>query len=313
MKDMREIFGEAIIEVARENERVVVVDSDVAIATKALAFKDVFPDRFIQMGVAEQNTVSFAAGLSTLGFIPVVNEFACFASRRAHDQVFVDLAYARTNVKIAAAYAGITSPNTGATHQEQQDIAVMRSIPRLTVVEPADELELRQALRAIVDYEGPVYFRMSRGDVGGGPPAVSPDDYEFVLGKGVILREGDDVALIGCGLMVSRCVAAAEILAEEGISAHVVNMSTIKPIDIDLIVDAARRTGAVITAENHNIMGGLGGAIAEVLVENHPVPMKRVGIGDVFGESGDLAELHRKYGLTAEAVVKAAREVLTRK
>jgi transketolase len=313
MKNMRDVFGEALIEVGRQNENVVVVDSDVAFPTRALDFRDVFPDRFIQMGVAEQNTMSFAAGLSTLGYIPVVNHFSCFASRRAHDQILVDLAYGQTNVKVAAAYAGLTSPNTGATHQEQHDIAVMRSIPKLTVVEPADALELRQALSAIIEFEGPVYFRMSRGDIDGGPPDVSPDGYRFELGRGVILREGEDIALIGCGLMVSRCVEAAGILAEEGVSARVVNISTIKPLDADLVIESAGRTGAVVTAENHNILGGLGGAIAEVVGENHPVPIKRVGIGDKFGESAPLSDLFPKYGLTAEAVVEAAREVLARK
>lgn len=309
-KDMRDFFGEALVEVGEEDERVIVLDADVAHPTRAHHFWKRFPDRFIQMEVGEQNVVSFAAGLSTMGFVPLVNMFGCFISQRACDQVSVHVAYANFNVKLAGSYAGITSPNTGATHQTVQDVAIMRSMPNMIVVEPADELELRQALRAIIEYEGPVYFRVCRGDVGGGPPPVSPPDYHFELGKGVILREGADMTLIGSGLMTSRCVKAAQELSAEGISAQVINISTLKPIDDGLIVEAARHTGAVVTAENHNVIGGLGSAVAEVLVEHCPVPMKRVGVQDGFGESGDLKALHEKYGLTPAKVVEAAKELL---
>jgi transketolase len=223
------------------------------------------------------------------------------------------VAYADMNVKVCGLYAGLTSPNTGATHQMISDLAVMRSIPNLTVVEPADALEMQQALAAVVAHRGPVYFRMVRGDIGGPCPRVSPEGYEFRLGKAALLREGRDVTLIGSGLMVSRCLQAAEILANEGIAADVVNVSTIKPLDAEMIAARAGRTGAVVTAENHTVLGGLGGAVAEVLGEACPVPLRRVGIRDEFGTSGPLEEIFPQYGLTAEAVCEAARSALKAK
>jgi transketolase len=313
VKDMRDSYADALVEVGKQNERVILIDTDVAHPTHACRFREHLPDRYVQLGLAEQNAVSFAAGLSTLGFIPIVDMFGCFMSRRACDQVSVHVAYAEFNVKLIGAYAGLTSPNTGATHQAVQDVAIMRSMPNMVVVEPADGLELRQALMAIVEYRGPVYFRMVRGDVGGGSPSISPPGYRFEIGKGVVLRNGSDIALIGSGLMVSRCLQAAEVLSEQGVSAKVVNISTIKPLDEDLLVKTARQTGAVVTAENHSIVGGLGGAVAEVLMERCPVPMKRVGIQDRFGESGKLEELFEEYGLTSARVVEAAQEVLVRK
>ena len=281
--------------------------------TAAVAFAKAFPERFIDLGIAEQNAVSVAAGLARMGFIPIVPLFACFSSRRALDQVTIQAAYAGLNVKVCGLYAGLTSPNTGATHQMISDLAIMRSIPNLTVVEPADALEMSQALAAVVLHRGPVYFRLVRGDIGGPCPRVTPEGYEFRLGKAALLREGTDVTLIGSGLMVSRCLQAAEILAAEGIAADVINLSTIKPLDADLIVARARRTGAVVTAENHTVLGGLGGAVAEVLGDACPVPLRRVGIRDEFGTSGPLEELFPHYGLTAEAVCAAARSVLRAK
>ena len=312
-EDMRDSYGDALVEVGKENPSVILIDTDVAHPTHAYRFREHLPDRYVQLGLAEQNAVSFAAGLSTLGFIPIVDMFGCFMSRRACDQVSVHVAYAGFNVKLVGAYAGLTSPNTGATHQAVQDVAIIRSMPNMVVVEPADGLELRQALMATVEHVGPIYFRMVRGDVGGGSPSISPPGYHFELGKGVVLRNGSDVALIGSGLMVSRCLQAAEVLSELGVSAKVVNVSTIKPLDEELIVESARQTGAVVTAENHSIVGGLGGAVAEVLMERCPVPMKRVGVQDRYGESGKLEELLEAYGLTSEKVVDAAQEVLAKK
>ena len=311
--NIRQLFGEALVALGQTNPNVVVLDCQTAMPTAAVAFAKAFPERFIDLGIAEQNAVSVAAGLARMGFIPIVPLFACFSSRRALDQVTIQAAYAGLNVKVCGLYAGLTSPNTGATHQMISDLAIMRSIPNLTVVEPADALEMSQALAAVVLHRGPVYFRLVRGDIGGPCPRVTPEGYEFRLGKAALLREGTDVTLIGSGLMVSRCLQAAEILAAEGIAADVINVSTIKPLDADLIVARARRTGAVVTAENHTVLGGLGGAVAEVLGDACPVPLRRVGIRDEFGTSGPLEELFPHYGLTAEAVCAAARSVLRAK
>ncbi len=311
--NIRQLFGEALVAVGQANPNVVVLDCQTAMPTAAVSFARAFPERFIDLGIAEQNAVSFAAGLARMGFVPIVPLFACFSARRALDQVTIQVAYADMNVKVCGLYAGLTSPNTGATHQMISDLAVMRSIPNLTVVEPADALEMQQALAAVVAHRGPVYFRMVRGDIGGPCPRVSPDGYTFRLGKAALLREGRDVTLIGSGLMVSRCLQAAEILANEGIAADVLNVSTIKPLDAEMIAARARRTGAVVTAENHTVLGGLGGAVAEVLGEACPVPLRRVGIRDEFGTSGPLEEIFPQYGLTAEAVCEAARSALKAK
>ena len=311
--NIRQLFGEALVAVGQANPNVVVLDCQTAMPTAAVSFARAFPERFIDLGIAEQNAVSFAAGLARMGFVPIVPLFACFSARRALDQVTIQVAYADMNVKVCGLYAGLTSPNTGATHQMISDLAVMRSIPNLTVVEPADALEMQQALAAVVAHRGPVYFRMVRGDIGGPCPRVSPDGYTFRLGKAALLREGRDVTLIGSGLMVSRCLQAAEILANEGIAADVVNVSTIKPLDAEMVAARAGRTGAVVTAENHTILGGLGGAVAEVLGEACPVPLRRVGIRDEFGTSGPLEEIFLQYGLTAEAVCEAARSAVKAK
>lgn len=311
--DIRQLFGEALVAIGEANPDVVVLDCQTAMPTAAVAFARAFPDRFIDLGIAEQNALSFAAGLARMSFVPILPLFACFSARRALDQVTIQVAYANLNVKVCGLYAGLTSPNTGATHQMISDLAVMRSIPNLTVVEPADALEMRQALAAIVAHHGPVYFRLVRGDIGGPCPQVSPNGYAFRLGKAALLREGRDVSLIGSGLMVSRCLQAAELLTAEGVAADVINVSTIKPLDRDLITARARHTGAVVTAENHTVLGGLGGAVAEVLGDASPVPLRRVGIRDEFGTSGPLEELFPQYGLTAEAVCEAARSVLKAK
>ena len=312
-RGMRQAFGEELVRIGEENERLVVVDCETAIPTFASTFAHAFPDRFIQLGVAEQNAVSFAAGLSTVGYTPLLPLFGCFSTRRGNDQLATQVAYPRFNVKVMGCYAGLTSPNTGATHQALQDVAVMRSLPGFVVVEPADEPELRQALRAAIAHLGPVYLRMVRGDIGGPSPLVSPPGYSFRIGRGIRLRPGADVTLVGSGLMVSRCLDAAATLAARGVSAEVLNISTIKPLDVDLLVSAARRTGAVVTAENHSVIGGLGGAVAETLSTEHPVPIARVGVEDRFGESGPLEALLARFGLTAGAVVDAALQVIARK
>jgi transketolase len=311
--DIRQLFGQALNAIGQANPQVVVVDCQTAMPTAAVTFAKALPARFIDLGIAEQNAVSFAAGLARMGFVPIVPLFACFSARRALDQVTIQVAYADLNVKVCGLYAGLTSPNTGATHQMISDLAVMRSIPNLTIVEPADAAEMPQALAAVVAHRGPVYFRMVRGDIGGPCPRVTPDGYTFQLGRAALLREGRDITLVGSGLMVSRCLHAAEILAKEGITADVLNVSTIKPLDTERIVASARKTGGVVTAENHTVLGGLGGAVAEVLGEACAVPLRRVGIRDEFGTSGPLAELFPLYGLTAEAVCEAARTVLKAK
>jgi transketolase len=311
--NIRQLFGEALVALGQASPDVVVLDCQTAMPTAAIAFAKALPDRFIDLGIAEQNAVSFAAGLARMGFIPIVPLFACFSSRRALDQVTIQAAYANLNLKVCGLYAGLTSPNTGATHQMVSDLAVMRSIPNMTVVEPADALEMSQALPAAVAHRGPVYFRLVRGDIGGPCPRVVPDGYAFQLGRAALLREGSDVTLIGSGLMVSRCLGAADILRKEGIAADVINVSTIKPLDADLIVARARRTGAVVTAENHTVLGGLGGAVAEALGDACPVPLRRVGVRDEFGTSSPLEELFPLYGLTADAVCEAARAALRAK
>ena len=311
--DIRQLFGEALTAIGKAHSNVVVLDCQTVMPTAAVTFAKAFPERFIDLAIAEQNAISFAAGLARMGFVPIVPLFACFSSRRALDQVTIQVAYANLNVKVCGLYAGLTSPNTGATHQMISDLAVMRSIPNLTIVEPADGLEMQQALPAIVAHTGPVYFRLVRGDLGGPCPRVSLDGVPFQLGKATVLREGRDITLIGSGLMASRCVATAERLAAEGIRADVLNVSTIKPLDAERIVASARKTGAVVTAENHTVLGGLGGAVAEVLGDAYPVPLRRVGIRDEFGTSGPLAELFPLYGLTAEAVCEAARAAVKSK
>jgi transketolase len=309
--DIRQVFGETLVAIGQANPDVVVVDCQTAMPTAAVAFARVIPERFIDLGIAEQNAVSFAAGLARMGFVPILALFGCFSARRALDQITIQAAYADLNVKICGLYAGLTSPNTGATHQMTTDLAIMRAVPGMVVIEPADARELTQALPAAVAHRGPVYFRMVRGDIGGACPPVCPADYRFRLGKAGLLREGRDVTLIGSGLMVSRCLRAADRLAGEGISADVINVSTLKPLDVELIAARARRTGAVVTAENHSILGGLGGAVAEALATGGRVPVRRVGIPDAFGTSGPLEELFPRYGLTPEAVCDAARAVLS--
>ena len=306
---VREAFGHTLVQLARENPNIVVLDADLASSTRVVYFAQEFPERFFQMGVAEQNMMGVAAGMALMGKVPFVSTFGVFASRRACDQVAISVAHCQLNVKIVGAYSGIVSGNNGATHQAVEDVGIMRAIPHTVVIDPADDVETEQVVRAIVDYEGPVYLRVTR-DVW---PQVSPEGYNFVLGKAVQVREGADVTLIGSGMMSSQCVEAAHILSQSGIEAHVLHMPTLKPIDVESIVKAAEETGGIVTAENHNIYGGLGSAVAEVLAEYAPALMKRVGIQDCFGECGGNAELLCKYGMSPQHIAEAAQAVLQRR
>ena len=305
----RDAYGEALAELGAVNENVVVLEADLSKSTKTCDFKKVCPDRFINMGIAEQNMMGVAAGLAAAGKIPFASTFAVFAAGRAYDQIRNSIAYPNLNVKIAATHAGLTVGEDGGSHQMLEDIALMRALPNMTVIVPADGIETKQAIKAAMEYEGPVYIRMGRPKV----PVLFGEDYKFEIGKGVVLKEGTDVTLIGTGIMVSKAVEAAELLAADGISAAVVNISTIKPLDTELIIAQAQKTGAVVTCEEHNIIGGLGSAVAEVLVENCPVPMARVGAEDKFGESGLPDELLEKYGLTATNIAAKAKAVIAKK
>ena len=305
----RDAYGQALAELGAINDKVVVLDADLSKSTKTNDFKKLFPERFFNIGIAEQNLMGTAAGFAATGKIPFASSFAVFAVGRAYDQIRNSIAYPRLNVKIAATHAGLTVGEDGGSHQMLEDIALMRAVPNMTVIVPADGVETRQAVLAAAAYDGPVYIRLGRPKV----PVLLGEDYEFEIGKGVVLRDGSDVTLVATGIMVSKAVEAAEALATEGVTAAVVNISTIKPLDDAVLVAMAQKTGAVVTCEEHNIYGGLGSAVAEVLVENCPVPMARVGVEDSFGESGLPDQLLEKYGLTVENIVKKAKAVIARK
>lgn len=305
----RDAYGEALVELGRENPAVVVLDADLSKSTKTALFARAFPERFFNVGIAEQNLMGMAAGLAAAGKIPFASTFAVFATGRAFEQVRNSIAYAGLNVKIGASHAGITVGEDGASHQSVEDLALMRAVPGMTVIVPADAVETRKAVKAAAGREGPVYLRLGRAGV----PVLFGPDYPFEVGRAVRLREGRDVALLATGVMVSVALEAADLLQAEGISAEVINLHTLKPLDEEAVVGAARRCGAVVTAEEHSIIGGLGSAVAEVLAEKNPVPMARVGIRDRFGQSGAPEELMREYGLTAGDIAGRAREVLARK
>ena len=305
----RDAYGEALAELGAVNENIVVLEADLSKSTKTSDFKKVYPERFFNMGIAEQNMIGTAAGFAAAGKTPFASTFAVFAAGRAYDQIRNSIAYPNLNVKIAATHAGLTVGEDGGSHQMLEDIALMRALPNMTVIVPADGIETKQAIKAAAELEGPVYIRLGRPKV----PVLFGDDYKFEIGKGVVLKEGTDVTLVGTGIMVSKAVEAAELLAAEGISAAVVNISTIKPLDAELIIAQAQKTGAVVTCEEHTICGGLGSAVAEVLVENCPVPMARVGVEDKFGESGLPDELLEKYGLSASNIAAKAKAVIARK
>ena len=305
----REAYGQALEELGAVRQDVVVLDADLSKSTKTSMFQSKYPERFFNAGIAEQNLMGLAAGFAAAGKVPFASTFAVFATGRAYDQIRNSICYPRLNVKIAATHAGITVGEDGGSHQALEDINLMRGLPNMTVLVPADGPEAKNAVKAAAEYEGPVYIRLGRSGV----PTITDADAPFVIGKGRVMREGSDVTLIGCGMMVAKALEAADALAEEGVSAAVIDMSTIKPIDRELIVEWAKKTGAIVTAEEHNVIGGLGSAVAEVLVEEALVPMERVGIEDVFGESGTGGELVEKYRLTAEHIVEKARRDMARK
>ncbi len=294
----REAYGKAICELA-ENKNIVVLDADLGHATKSISFKKVAPDRFFDMGIAEGDMIGTAAGLAASGKIPFASTFAIFAAGRAFEQIRNSVAYPKLNVKIAATHAGVTVGEDGGSHQAIEDISLMRSIPGMVVLNPADAIEAKEAVKAAASYNGPVYIRLGRAAT----PDIHTEGYKFELGKGEILKDGKDVAIIATGIMTAKAIEAAEKLAEQGINATVVNIATIKPLDNDLIIEAAKNTKKIVTVEEHSIIGGLGSAVAEVISENYPVPLKRIGINDVFGQSGDPASLLNHYGLTVENII----------
>ncbi len=300
----REAYGDALVEFGVQNN-IVVLDADLAEATKTVKFKKAYPDRFYDCGIAEGNMVGIAAGLAAAGMIPFCSSFAMFTAGRAFEQIRNSVGYPHLNVKIGATHAGITVGEDGATHQCCEDIATMRTIPGMVVISPADAVEARAAVEAAIHYNGPVYLRFGRMAT---PVLFDRDSYRFEIGRGVVMADGTDVAIVANGIMTAMALEAKELLAAEGISAAVINIHTVKPLDEELVVAAAKETGKVVTVEEHSIIGGLGGAVCECLAEKAPVPVKRIGIHDVFGESGPALELLHKYGLDAEGIYKQIKE-----
>ncbi len=308
-KATRDSYGAALVELAETYPNLVVLDADLAAATKTGGFKKAYPDRFFDCGIAEGNMMSVAAGLATTGKVVFASSFAMFAAGRAFEQVRNSIGYPHLNVKIGATHAGISVGEDGATHQCCEDIALMRSIPGMTIINPPDDTEARQAVKAAIELDGPVYLRFGRLAV----PVIFDESYKFEIGKSVRLTEGNDVTIIATGLMVNEALIAAEQLKNEGINARVINMATIKPIDREAIVAAARETGAIVTAEEHTIIGGLGSAVSEVVCETVPVPVVRVGVNDTFGKSGPAVELLKIFGLCAENIVQKAKDAIALK
>ncbi len=301
----RESYGNALVEVGAENPNVVVLDADLAAATKTGVFKKAYPERHIDCGIAECNMVGIAAGLASTGMIPFVSSFAMFAAGRAFEQVRNSVGYPHLNVKIGATHAGITVGEDGASHQCNEDIALMRTIPGMVVMCPADDVEAKAAVRAAVEHEGPVYMRFGRAAC---PVINDRPDYKFEIGKGQILREGTDVTIVATGICVGNALEAAEKLAQDGISAEVINICTIKPLDEELVVASAKKTGKVVTAEEHSVIGGLGSAVCDALCKSYPVSVCKIGMQDVFGESGSAAALVEKYGLDGNGIYKTVKE-----
>ncbi|WP_273419186.1 transketolase family protein [Veillonella caviae] len=308
-KATREAYGNALARIGKNNTNIIVLDADLSKSTKTDTFKKECPDRFFNVGIAEQNLISVGAGLAAAGKIPFVSSFAMFATGRAFEQIRNAVCYPKLNVKVCATHAGITVGEDGATHQSLEDIACMHVLPNMTVVVPADEKETNAVIEWAAAYEGPVYVRLGRAAV----DDVSPEEYTFTPGKSTQLIDGSDVTIIACGALVGPAVEASKALQNNGISARVINMASIKPIDVDAIVKAASETGAIVTAEEHNILGGLGSAVAEVIVAHKPVPVEFVGVQDTFGESGTPTELMTKYGLTTDDIVNAVNRVVARK
>ena len=305
----REAYGKALAEFGAEYENLVVLDADLAAATKTGVFKKAFPDRFFDCGIAENNMIGVAVGLALSGKIPFASSFAMFAAGRSFEQVRNSVGYPHCNVKIGATHAGITVGEDGATHQCNEDIALMRTIPGMTVINPADAVEARLAVKAAIEYKGPVYLRFGRMAV----PVICGDDYKFEMGRGVKLADGNDVTLIATGIEVEQALLARELRANEGISASVVNIHTIKPLDCDLVTAEAEKCGAVVTCEEHTVIGGLGAAVCECLSERRPTPVLRVGVDDTFGRSGPAKELVSYFGLDAAAIAERAKAAIALK
>ena len=301
----RESYGEALVELGKEHDNIVVFDADLAGATKTSTFKKAFPERHINAGIAEGNMIAMAAGVSTMGLVPFASSFAMFAAGRAFEQIRNSIGYPHLNVKVCATHGGISVGEDGASHQCCEDFALMRSIPGMVVMSPADDVEARAMVKAAYEYEGPVYIRLGRSAV---PVFHEEDGYSFEIGKGEVLRDGTDVAIIANGLLVAEAIEAGKILAENGISARVINLATIKPLDEELVLKAAQECGKVITCEEHNIIGGLGEAVCSLLSEKCPTPVRRIGVNDEFGHSGPAGALLKQFGLSAEHIVEVAKE-----
>ena len=297
----RESYGNALVELGKEHENLVVLDADLAAATKTGTFKKAFPDRHIDCGIAEANMVGIGAGLAAAGMVPFVSSFAMFAAGRAFEQVRNSVGYPHLNVKIGSTHAGISVGEDGATHQCNEDIALMRTIPGMVVISPADDVEAKAAVRAAYEYDGPVYLRFGRLAA---PVIFDEETYKFEIGKGQVVTEGTDVTIIATGLMVGNSMEAAKMLAEKGISAKVINMATIKPLDEELVIAAAKETGKVVTVEEHSVIGGLGSAVCDVLSEKCPTPVLKVGVNDVFGHSGPALDLIAEFGLDAKGIAE---------
>jgi transketolase len=306
---MREAFGQILVELGRKFPQMVVLDADLHTSSKALYFKQAFPDRFIQVGIAEQNLFGIAAGLALTGFIPFPSTFAVFAARRALDQIGISICYPRLNVKIPGSYVGLPTSRAGSSHNCIEDIAVMRALPNMRVADPGDNADLRAIMRAAIQMDGPVYFRVTRYTL---PNLFSPD-HSFEWGKGEILRKGRDVTLMGTGMMTSFCLEAARLLEADSIDAEVIHLASIKPIDSDLILDSTSRTGCAVTAENASILGGFGAAVSEVLAETCPVPVQRIGVRDRWVDSGGTQELFTHHGMQPADIAQAAKKAMLRK
>ncbi|MBI4826856.1 MAG: transketolase family protein [Nitrospirae bacterium] len=305
-KATRDAYGEALLELGRKRSDVVALDADLSGSTKTNKFAKEFPERFFNMGIAEQDMIGTAAGLALTGKVPFASTFAVFATGRAWDQIRLTLCYSRTNVKIVATHGGITVGEDGASHQALEDVAIMRALPNMNVVVPADAAETTSAINAVASMKGPVYVRLGRANV----PYVMPDDYSFTLGKAHVFNMGKDANIIACGIMVDLALKAAEILKQGGIDTGVINMSTIKPLDEAVLLEAAKNSKLLVTAEEHSVIGGLGGAVSEFISENHPVTVKRIGIQDTFGCSGLPSELLTYHGLTVEKIVETVKTSL---
>jgi transketolase len=308
LKATRDGYGTGLVE-AGKNKNVVALDADLAESTRSIKFAEKYPERFFEMGISEQDMVGTAAGLAASGKIPFASSFACFITGRSFGQVRLMAAVSNLNIRIVGSHAGLLTGEDGATHQALEDISLMRTLPNMVVIQPSDAVEAEKAVLALVNHKGPAYLRLCRGKV----PTIHNDNYKFEIGKGELLKQGQDVAIIATGALVHEALTAAGELGKQGISARVINIHTIKPIDKNIIVKAAKETGCIVTAEDHNIIGGLGSAVSEVLTENIPTPLERIGTKDIFGESGKPDELYKKYGLTSDDIIKSAKKVRGRK